>query len=257
MSTTGGVSASDAAARARTWRHRTHDAICDVRVPWPAGTILRASRYPSFFDFNLVRVERDPGMSVDELVGVADRALAGLSHRRLDIEPIEVGERLRAGLSERGWSTYRLVWMRHEGARPNHPPAVREVAYDVAHDLRVAWHAEDFPGQDHGGYFREEREVALRRGARVLAVFEAGAPVGFAQVERDGDGAELTHVYVGPRFRGAGRGAALTRAAISAAGSARDVWIAADDEGDAKRLYARLGFQPAWTALECTRWPSR
>jgi ribosomal protein S18 acetylase RimI-like enzyme len=90
---------------------------------------------------------------------------------------------------------------------------------------------------------------------KVLAVTERGTPVAYAQLERAGAGAEITQVYVHPDWRGAGRGTAMTRAAIEAAGEVEDLWIAADDEGRAKGLYARLGFRPAWVSMECTRWP--
>jgi hypothetical protein len=36
-------------------------AVCDVFDPWDAGTVVRATRYPTYFDLNLVRVERDRG----------------------------------------------------------------------------------------------------------------------------------------------------------------------------------------------------
>jgi GNAT superfamily N-acetyltransferase len=85
---------------------------------------------------------------------------------------------------------------------------------------------------------------------QVLAVRERGAPVAFAQLERDAAAAEITQVYVHPEHRGGGRGTAMTRAAIEAAGDVRDLWIAADDEDRPKQLYARLGFRPAWTAIE-------
>lgn len=62
-------------------------------------------------------------------------------------------------------------------------------------------------------------------------------------------------VYVHPDRRGDGLGTALTRAAIDAAGSVRDLWIVADDEDRPKELYARLGFRPAWTTTEFTRLP--
>ena len=45
------------AARARDWHHATQAAVCDVLEPWAHGTVVRATRYPSYFDFNLVRVE--------------------------------------------------------------------------------------------------------------------------------------------------------------------------------------------------------
>lgn len=123
------------------------------------------------------------------------------------------------------------------------------------HDLRVAWHREDFPDQDSAAYHAQSREVALRRGAEVLAVREGRAPVAFAQLERDGAAAEITQVYVHPQYRGGGRGTGMTRAAIKAASNVRDLWIVADDDDRAKQLYTRLGFRPAWTVMEFTRWP--
>jgi GNAT superfamily N-acetyltransferase len=124
------------------------------------------------------------------------------------------------------------------------------------HDLRVAWHLEDFTGEGNPAlYHAQAREVALRRGVRVLIVRESGTPVAFAQLELEGAGAEITQVYVHPRHRGAGRGTAITLAAIEAARSVSDLWICADDEDRPKKLYARLGFRPAWTTMEFTRLP--
>ena len=54
--------------------------------------------------------------------------------------------------------------MRHETPPPPGPEiAVEEVPYDAVHELRVAWHGEDFPDQDAGDYHVQAREVALRR----------------------------------------------------------------------------------------------
>jgi GNAT superfamily N-acetyltransferase len=224
--------------------------------PWAHGTVARATRYPNYFDFNLVRVEEEPGMSVDELVAFCDEALGGLVHRRLDFDVIEAAERLRPGFTTLGWRSLRLVWMRHESPPPAGPGlAVEEVPYDDVHDLRLTWYAEDHPDQIAGGYHQQAREVAMLRSARVLATHDGARPVAFAQLERSGDGAEITQVFVHPDHRGGGRGTAMTRAAIEAAGDVRDLWIAADDEDRPKKLYARLGFRPAWTSMEITRWP--
>jgi GNAT superfamily N-acetyltransferase len=247
----------DVAARARAWRDGAHAAVCDVIEPWAHGTVVRATRYPSYYDFNSVRVEEDPAMDVDALIAVADEALAGLEHRRLDFDLIDVAEPLRAGFEAKGWKAVRLLWMRHATPPPPGPDiAVQEVPYDAVHELRVAWHGDESPDQDGSGYVAQAREVALSRDVRVLAVHdEAGAPVAFAQLEQDGGAAEITQVYVDPRLRGGGRGTAMTRAAIAAAGDVHDLWIVADDEDRPKELYARLGFRPAWTTLELTRWP--
>jgi hypothetical protein len=70
-----GSSREEIANRARDWHHAEQRAVCDVLEPWAQGTILRATRYPSYFAYNLLRVERDPGMSAEELVSIADHAI--------------------------------------------------------------------------------------------------------------------------------------------------------------------------------------
>jgi GNAT superfamily N-acetyltransferase len=246
----------DVAARARAWANGSRAAVCDVLTPWAHGTIARATRYPSYWDLNTVRVEDDPGMTVDELITFADDALAGLAHRRIDYDLVSAGAAVRADFEARGWKALRLVWMRHESPAPPGPPiAVEPLAYDAVNDLRSAWHREDFPAIDPSSYIAEAREVAMHRDAQVLAVREGDVPIAFAQLERDGGGAEISQVYVHPDHRGAGRGTAITRAAIQAAGDVEDLWIVADDEDRPKELYARLGFRPVYTAMEFTRLP--
>jgi ribosomal protein S18 acetylase RimI-like enzyme len=246
----------DLAGRACGWRHARRHAVCDVVEPWAHGTVLRATGYPDYYDMNVVCVERDPQMSVDELVAVADHALAGLNHRVLDFDQVEVAAPLRAGFEALGWRSSRLLWMRHETAPPPGPDiAVETVPYGAVQALRVAWHlADGFVETDD--FHAESRRVAEARGVQVLGLREASDTIGYAQIEHDGDGAEITGVYVDPRYRGGGRGSALTRAAILAAGDKRDLWICADDEGRPKELYARLGFRAAWTTMEFLRMPS-
>jgi ribosomal protein S18 acetylase RimI-like enzyme len=248
----------DDAAAAREWHRGAKAAVCDVIEPWEHGTVLRATRYPDYFDYNVVRVEDETDMSVDALVAVADEALDGLAHRRVDFEVVEAAERRRAEFAELGWMATRLVWMRHGGETPaGADVAVAEVPYDAVRDLRATWHREDFPELDPFGHYDQAREVALRRHAQVLAALDGDVPIAFAQLERERDGAEITQVYVRPEFRGSGRGTAITRAAIRAAGDVRDLWIIADDEDRPKELYARLGFRPVWRAIEFMRLPRR
>ena len=195
-------------------------------------------------------------MDAAELAAFADEALAGLGHRRIDVEPTDGAERLRAGFAALGWLSERLVWMRHEAPAPPGPQvAVETVPYDDVVALREAWFQEDFPGVDLGGHLAEAREVAMLHGARVLAVIEAGEAVAFAQLECAGRSAEIVQVYVRPDRRGRGLGTAVTRAAIEAAGEVEDLWIVADDEDRPKQLYMRLGFRPSWTAVQLLRPP--
>jgi ribosomal protein S18 acetylase RimI-like enzyme len=239
----------------RDWHHAEQRAVCDVLEQWAHGMILRATRYPSYFAYNLVRVERDPGIGAEELTSIADQALAGYAQRRIDVEDIAAAERLQPGLEANGFKTMRLLCMRHHTPPPPAPPApVDKVAYDAVAHLRLRWHHEDSPDQDNE-YQQWAREIALRRGVQVLSITTSGEPVAYAQLARDGRQAEITEVYVDVQHRGAGLGTALTRAAIEAASDVDDLWICADDENRAKKLYARLGFRPAWSTMEFTLWP--
>ena len=245
-----------AAERARSWRRTAMEAVCDVVEPWAHGTVMRASHYPSYYDFNVVWVEGDPPLDAEGLIAAADEALAGLEHRRLDFERVEAGERVRPDLEAARFEPTRLLWMRHEAQLPDGPTVeVEEVEYDEVYGLRVAWHNEPSPELNSRDYLANAREVAMTRDVQVLASRVDGAPIGFAQTEYAGVGAEISQVYVRPEYRGSGRGTAMTRAAIEAAGDVDDLWIVADDEGRPKELYARLGFRPAWTSIEFLRAP--
>jgi GNAT superfamily N-acetyltransferase len=253
------MAGTDGAARARAFWTAAHTAVCDVVTPWAHGTIVRATRYPTYHDYNLIRVEDDAPLTADELVEIADEALAGLAHRRIDFDVIASAERVRDEFQARGWKTVRLLWMRHDGtAQDEDDRSLEEVPYDAVADLRDAWHREDFPQErDPRAYHEAAREVALARGARVVAAVADGVPVAFAQLERDGDAAEVSQVFVRADRRGAGLGTAITKAAIRLGSDARDLFIVADDEDRPKELYARLGFRPVWTTMELTLWPER
>jgi ribosomal protein S18 acetylase RimI-like enzyme len=150
----------------------------------------------------------------------------------------------------------RLVWMLHEASPPPRAGiAVEEVPFDAVNALRVAWFAEDFPALELGEHLAEAREVAGLLNAQILAVMDAGTPVAYAQVERLDRSGEITQVYVRRDHRGRGIGTALTCAAIEALRDVDELWIVADDEGRPKQLYRRLGFSPAWTAVEALRLP--
>jgi hypothetical protein len=94
MADAGGL--DEDAEAARDWQRSLHSAVCDTLTPWEHGTVVRASRYPNYFDYNVVRVERENRMGFAELAAFADRALEGLEHRRVDFDLAGPADRLRA-----------------------------------------------------------------------------------------------------------------------------------------------------------------
>lgn len=176
--------------RARDWHHDFQAAACDTIEPWEHGTVVRARRYPTYYNLNVVRVEEEPELSAAELAAFADRALAGLGHRRLDFELIGAAESRRDELVALGWKATKLVWMRDQRPLPDAGPEieVEEVPYEAVEELRQRWHLEDFEEGETASYKAAAREVAETREVRVLAVREGERPIAFAQLERAGSG---------------------------------------------------------------------
>ena len=233
--------------------------VCDELIPWAYGTVARARRYPDIYDLNAVVVERPSGLSAAELVAVADRELADSAHRKVDVEDLEEGRRLRGEFEALGWRAMVLVWMAFVGPVPDEPGLnVEEVPYDAIEGLRREWHAEDFPGDDPTPFHAQLRELNRSRTTRVLAVYEDGMPVAYAQLDERAAGREVGEVFVTRARRGHGLGTAVTASAIRAALSAGpgDLWICADEEDRAWPLYERLGFRRVWRMMQFLRLPS-
>jgi GNAT superfamily N-acetyltransferase len=252
----GAESTRDLVPLALGWVHGMQTDVCDVIEAWEHGTVLRATRYPTYHDYNVVRVEDDPGMSVDELAAFADEKLAGLAHRRIDFDFANDADPVWSEFTAKGWKSTRLIWLRHDGSAPTGQRVpVERVPYDNVINLRESWMTEepDFSSRDDTEHYGHAREVALSRGAEVLAVRDAGIPIAFAQIEWTGGAAEVSLLYVLPERRGRGLGTSLVLAALDAARDAGDVWICADDEDRPKELYKRLGFEPVMTTLEFLR----
>jgi ribosomal protein S18 acetylase RimI-like enzyme len=255
------------AAPAIALRHAIHGLVCDEDRPWAHGHAVRATDLPSYYTYNSVRVEDGAqGLDTAGLVAAADELQAGLAHRQVEVEDPAAGERLRPGFDALGWVAERLAWMVLDGAPPrvggdavSAGVELGEVPFARTRPLREAWFgtstlAGSPAARSH--FLGVEERVAARRGTRALAAWGAsGDPLGFVAFSVLGDAAEVEQVYVVPRHRGHGMGAALVYAAVAAAG-ARATWIVADDEGDAKRLYERLGFATAWIQHVFTRAPS-
>jgi GNAT superfamily N-acetyltransferase len=247
------------AAAAIAWRRAQHAAVCGRLEPWEHGTAVFADDIPGFWTYNSVRVEGpDAGLGADGLVAAADRLQAGLAHRHVEVEDATAGARARPGLEALGWIAERNVWMSLDGPPRPVPPAVEVTELPFAHTrpLREAWFTQWMGDAEHTRRFMAlEERVGARRGTRALAAWgPAGELAGFVSFSAAGDSAEVEQAYVVPERRGSGIGGALVAAAAATAG-ARTTFIVADDEGDPKRLYARLGFAPVWIQHVFTRRP--
>jgi GNAT superfamily N-acetyltransferase len=194
---------------------------------------------------------------VDEVAAAAERRQGDLRHRRVEVEDEAAGARLRPGFEALGWTASRLVWMALAQAPEGRE--FEEAPVEVTRELRLEWARSEGFELSEREFQRQadaEEDVARRRGVRALVERdEAGRPTAYALFVTDGETAEVEQVYVRPSRRGRGIGGALVAAAARAAG-ASETFIVADDEGDPKRLYLRLGFRPVWIQHEFTRRPT-
>jgi GNAT superfamily N-acetyltransferase len=244
--------------RAIAWRHAEHARICDVIEAHEFGTSVRCTRMPTFWNYNSLRVEGpDRGVSADTLIRAADVLQGDLEHRQVEIEDEAAGARLRPGFQALGWATERLAWLLLEGPPPDGPD-FEEVPFADTLDLRLEWSLALPWATDEAAarrFAQHENAAAELRGSRALiARDDGGAPGGFVSFGAQRGAAEIEQVYVTPVLRGQGVGGALVAAAARAAGGA-ETFIIADDEGDPKRLYQRLGFRPVWIQHVFTRRP--
>jgi GNAT superfamily N-acetyltransferase len=231
--------------------------VCDVVEPWEHGTALRCTAHPGFWSFNILRVEgAQPDLTAERLAAEADRFQCDLRHRRADIEDAATAERLRPAFDALGWVTERLVWLSLAAPAPGRD--AEEVAVEATRPLRLEWaRAEEWvpEGPELARQADAEEDVLRRLGGRAVVARDlAGEPIAFVTFTARGATAEIEAAYVTPTHRGLGVGGRLVTAAARAAG-AEETLIIADDEGDAKRLYLRLGFEPVWIEHVFTRKP--
>jgi GNAT superfamily N-acetyltransferase len=249
---------NSARERAIAWRRAEHARICDVLEATEHGTMVRCTSLPTFWNYNSLRVEGpDRGVSSHALVHAADVLQGDLAHRQVEVEDEAAGARLRPSFEALGWAAERLAWLLLDGPLPP-GPELEEVPFAQTRPLRLEWGAM-FPwatsAEAAERFADHEDTVAALRGSRALiARDEAGTPVGFASFGARRDEAEIEQVYVTESCRGRGIGGALVTAAARLAGG-DSTWIIADDEGDSKRLYERLGFRPVWLQHVFTRRP--
>jgi GNAT superfamily N-acetyltransferase len=227
-----------------------------LAVPWSHGTVLLTPSAPNWWDANFVRVEGD-GSDLEPagLIAAADELLRESRHRKLEVHDHVAGARMRPFFDVAGWVTDRNAVMIREG--PGRPHAdVEEVSLLATRALRIEWYLSyENDEADQESLADTQDRISERRGIRAFAVRDpSGVPIGFTTLAVGHDGAEIDQLYVTPDARGSGIGARLVEAALAVGGRAT-AWVIADDEGLARPLYERLGFETVWLQHAFVRQP--
>jgi ribosomal protein S18 acetylase RimI-like enzyme len=235
------------------------DRAAPERVPLPFGTVLRNRELPDVWDANVVRVE---GQHDDLNAGAVERVCEeelrafGASRPKVVFEHPATGRRLVAQLREGGWQASRDVVLVQRPPWPPEPEVqVEQVALDdLLHARRAGWRDDPAVGDDPGVLSQLTARVehvpsSIRRH---FAICRDGEPVSFCDLFLAAGAGQVEDVVTLPEHRRRGFGSALVAAAAAAAreSGADPVFLIAEADGDARRLYERLGFVVVTEELE-------
>jgi GNAT superfamily N-acetyltransferase len=222
--------------------------------PQPWGAVVTDARFPLIWDVNYARVETDePGLRLADVEAALDPALerAGAVHRHLVLFHPEPLSDLVVEASSRG---ARLTWevvMGLGGAAdgPADPDVdVEEVEPDERFLGVVRDSLAEFDVRDEGAadqLMAIEREVMRPAGKRWFRVVADGREAALGSLVPVGDVGLVDHVVTLPFARRRGYAGAIVRRIVVEARAAGigTIVLLTDPNGEARRLYERIGFR--------------
>jgi ribosomal protein S18 acetylase RimI-like enzyme len=233
----------------RFWR--AHDALFERVEPAPWGAVVSDARFPVIREPNYARVETAEPVGLAEIEArllPAMRRTESPSAHVVVFRPEQQTD-LIAGASTRG---DRITWdlvMRIDGPGAPAPGRIEEVPEPDAGFWRIHRASAalfDIEGGETLDQLQAmERTVMVPAGRRWFAAVDGGTPVALAALlVLDGTGF-VDHVVTFPRARRRGHAEALTRRLVfeAAEAGAETTTLLADPEGDAVRIYERIGFE--------------
>ena len=242
--------------RASAFVERTTRLIADQFQAVPGGAAVLTPSLPAVWWLNQLRVTEP--LSTEEVLSLADEALAELPYRQLYVVNERTGRELEHALRPPDWSSERDVIMalERDPDRIVDTASVTEVGEEPMLELMGRWHMEGPAAGRTPSALAQLLEHTRREGRalgdRNFAVKGArGEPLAMTKLRSDGVIAQIEDVYTTPEARGRGYARALVTRAVAEA-RAMDhelVFIVADDNDWPRRLYRRLGFEPvgyAW-----------
>jgi hypothetical protein len=213
------------------------------RLPW--GRLFLTPSAPLIWDSNWVAIEQ-VGLSVDQLVAIADDALGGegFGHRTIGLLDQADGRRVREAVEQ----TRYMVW---RGGRVEVRSRAREMRLGEIEGLRKALIGESMPADGGGAVAVDQLHELDRRygeaaGDRWFVAPAEGEPMSACRLLRDGGGigqVEEVGTLIAARERGYAKATVL--AAIAAAQAVGDatIFLTAEAADWPQLFYARLGFE--------------
>jgi ribosomal protein S18 acetylase RimI-like enzyme len=229
---------------------RTEDALFDrVETTW-WGAVVSDARFPRIQEPNYARVETHQPVGLPEIEEALLPAMreSGSARSHVVVFHPEDQTDLVATASTRGdriaWDLA-MVTSGPEGAAPEHVEEVSELDEGFWAVHRESARLFDVSDEDTLDQLQTmEREVLIPAGRRWFAVVDGDRRVALAALLVLERTAFIDHVATFPAARRRGHAEALTRGLVSEAmaSGAERTYLLADPDGDAVRIYDRVGF---------------
>ena len=232
----------------RFWR--AHDALFERVEPAWWGAVVSDARFPAIREPNYARVETPEPVELAEIEEVllpAMRRSGSIGAHAVVFRPEDQTDLIAAASTRGDRITWDLV-MRIAGTDGTGSGEVEEVA-DPSGDFwdvhRASAKLFDIEGEVTLDQMQAmERRVMVPAGRRWFAAVDGGRRVALAALMVLDGVAFVDHVVTFPEARRRGHAEALTRRLMSeaAASGAEATYLLADPQGDAVRIYERIGF---------------
>jgi ribosomal protein S18 acetylase RimI-like enzyme len=229
--------------------------VCDEvhREPW--GRLFLTPSAPLIWDASWVGIEA-AGLSVDQIVAIADDALGGenIGHRTICLldqaDGRRVGEEVeREAAKWPRWEVERTRYMLWRGGEVS-PAQAREVRLAEIADLRRALIEESMPAGGGGAeaaaqLLELDRRYGEAGGDRWFVAPAEGEPMSACRLLRGGGIGQVEEVGTLTPARERGYAKAIVLAAVAAAQAAGDttIFLTAEAADWPQLFYARLGFE--------------
>ena len=255
-------------ARLTGWHLRVRAAMASQRLDLPFAVCVITDDLPGVYDLNLMTVTAQvpPAVLLRSVERVA--ATAGWRHRRVEVDSPSIADRLRAPLTDAGYTEERFVTMALTGTpsstvagdgQESRPTAVIDV--DEQLDLARAVTAQESSADSDeliGQLVERERRLTRVAAGRVV-VAPPEAPVSRCLLleEPEGGLTEIDAVSTLVNHRGQGWSDAVMRRAVAEARAhgTEHVVLVADDADWPKTWYQRLGFTTVGRSWAFRRYP--
>lgn len=229
--------------------------VCDEVVEHEWGRAFLTPSLPLVWDASWLLIER-PGLEANEMVTIADAALAGYEHRTFACLDEADGKRVAAEIAALpGWTVERVIYMVWEGwpegeeQRPRVTQEVAELPLARCEALRHRLQLGELPATPDPTAVAEQLLEMDRRYGRAAGdrwfVAPAAAPASACRLlSRGGELAQVEEVATLAAARERGLARAVVEAAIRAAQDegAETIFLGADADDWPQVFYARLGF---------------